>query len=163
MRLHTALRWQQNINQASNSQQTPHSLPSRASYGVSNMRILEENWPCHNGTTLYVYLDMTVHWTNLCSVLVETYFPFVSMSVSVAACLSVTYHQTDNAWSGWLVLWRWPTTSGTTGTAEIHRQGLGLQHTQGHSHRLTLSGISQTTFSNASSWMKMCWFWLEFH
>ena len=41
--LHTALLWQQqNINQTSNSQQTPHSSPSRVSYGVSIMRILKK-------------------------------------------------------------------------------------------------------------------------
>ena len=38
--LHTALRWlQQNVNQTSNSQQTPHTLPSRVSYGVAIMSI----------------------------------------------------------------------------------------------------------------------------
>ena len=39
----TALRWQQqNINQTSTSQQTPHTSPSQASYGVSIMRILKK-------------------------------------------------------------------------------------------------------------------------
>ena len=37
--LNTALRWQQqNLNQTSNSQQTPHTSPSRVSYEVSVMR-----------------------------------------------------------------------------------------------------------------------------
>ena len=41
--LFMALRWQeQNLNQTSNSQQTPHTSPSRASYGVSIVRILEK-------------------------------------------------------------------------------------------------------------------------
>ena len=41
--LHTALQWQlQNINKASNSQQTPHSSPSQASYGVFIVRIWEK-------------------------------------------------------------------------------------------------------------------------
>ena len=41
--LHNALRWQQlNVNQTSNSQQTPHSSPSRARYGVAIMRILKK-------------------------------------------------------------------------------------------------------------------------
>ena len=41
--LHTALRWQQeNVNQTSNSQQTPHTSPSWASYGVSIMRKLKK-------------------------------------------------------------------------------------------------------------------------
>ena len=40
---HTALRWQQqNVKQSSNSQQTPHTSPSRASYGESFMRILKK-------------------------------------------------------------------------------------------------------------------------
>ena len=43
MVLHTALRWQwQNVDETSNSQQTPHTSPSRASYGVSVVRILEK-------------------------------------------------------------------------------------------------------------------------
>ena len=33
---------EQNLNQISNSQQTPHTSPSRASYGVSIVRILEK-------------------------------------------------------------------------------------------------------------------------
>ena len=41
--LHTALRWQwKMIDQTSNSQQTPHTSPSRASKGVSVVRILEK-------------------------------------------------------------------------------------------------------------------------
>ena len=41
--LYMALRWQQQkVNQTSNSQQTPHTSPSRASYGVSIMRIVEK-------------------------------------------------------------------------------------------------------------------------
>ena len=40
---HMALWWQQqNINETSNSQQTPHTSPSRVSYGVSIMRILKK-------------------------------------------------------------------------------------------------------------------------
>ena len=40
---HTPLRWQQqNVNQTSNSQQTPPTSPSRASYEVSVMRILKK-------------------------------------------------------------------------------------------------------------------------
>ena len=38
-----ALRWQeQNVNQTSKSQHTPHTSPSRASYGVSIVRIWEK-------------------------------------------------------------------------------------------------------------------------
>ena len=41
--LHTALQWQhQNINQTSKLQQTLHTSPSRASYGVSIMMILKK-------------------------------------------------------------------------------------------------------------------------
>ena len=41
--LHTAPWWQQQkVNQISNSQQTPHNSPLRASYGVSIMRILKK-------------------------------------------------------------------------------------------------------------------------
>ena len=41
--LHMALWWQQKcINETSNSQQTPHTAPSRASYGASIMRILKK-------------------------------------------------------------------------------------------------------------------------
>ena len=40
---HTTPRWLWlNINQTLNSQKTPHNLPSRASYGVSLVSILEE-------------------------------------------------------------------------------------------------------------------------
>ena len=43
MVLHTALQWPKlNINQSLNSQKTPHSLPSRASYGMSIVGILEK-------------------------------------------------------------------------------------------------------------------------
>ena len=51
-----ALQWQQqNLHQSQNSQQTPHTSPSRMSYGVSIMKkIYEENLPCYNGTELYV-------------------------------------------------------------------------------------------------------------
>ena len=43
MILHTALQFQlQNIHQTLNSQKTPHSSPSRASYGVSFVRIWEK-------------------------------------------------------------------------------------------------------------------------
>ena len=46
--LHRAPRWQQqNVNQTSHTQQTPHTSPSRAIY-----RNFEENWPRYNGTTL---------------------------------------------------------------------------------------------------------------
>ena len=40
--LFTVLWWQQNLNQTSNSQQTPHTSPSRASYGESIVRICEK-------------------------------------------------------------------------------------------------------------------------
>ena len=41
--LHTALRWQQqNVNQTSKSQETPHTSPWRASYEVSIMRIVKK-------------------------------------------------------------------------------------------------------------------------
>ena len=41
--LHTALQWQQqNVNEISKSQQTPHTSPSQASYGVSIMRVFEK-------------------------------------------------------------------------------------------------------------------------
>ena len=41
--LPSTLRWQwQNVNQTSNLQQTPHTSPSRASYGVSIVRIWEK-------------------------------------------------------------------------------------------------------------------------
>ena len=41
--LHSALWWKwNNISQILDSQKTPHSLPSRASYGMFLMRILEE-------------------------------------------------------------------------------------------------------------------------
>ena len=44
MILHMALRWQQhNVNQTSNSQQTPYTSSSQASYGVSIMRIKKQN------------------------------------------------------------------------------------------------------------------------
>ena len=43
MILQTVLQWQQqNVNQTLNSQQTPHTSPSRASYGVSIMRNLKK-------------------------------------------------------------------------------------------------------------------------
>ena len=55
MILHTTLQWLwQNINPISNSQKTPHTLPSRASYGVFYYENFEENWPCYNGTALYL-------------------------------------------------------------------------------------------------------------
>ena len=41
------------INQTSNSQQTPNTSPSWASYGVSIMRILKKNLPHNKGTALY--------------------------------------------------------------------------------------------------------------
>ena len=41
--LHPMLQWQQqNTNQIPNSQQTPHYSPSRASYGVSVMKLLNK-------------------------------------------------------------------------------------------------------------------------
>ena len=42
MILPSGMRWQQNINQTSNSQQTPHTSPSWASYGMSYVRIQEK-------------------------------------------------------------------------------------------------------------------------
>ena len=42
MILHSALQWQRNINQTLNSQKTPHATPSRASYGVSVVKIWVE-------------------------------------------------------------------------------------------------------------------------
>ena len=45
----------QNINYTSNSQQTPHTLPSRLSYGVCIMRIL--NKVDYDG---YIDIDNTV-------------------------------------------------------------------------------------------------------
>ena len=51
---YTLLRWQkQNIDNILNSQKTPHILPSRASYEVSTVSIVGENWPHYNDTTLY--------------------------------------------------------------------------------------------------------------
>ena len=43
----------QNVDQTSNSQQTPHISPSRASYGLSVVRILEKN----------DHVIMVPHWT----------------------------------------------------------------------------------------------------
>ena len=43
------------VNKISISQQTPHTLPFWASYGVSIVRIWEKNW-CYNGTALYFVL-----------------------------------------------------------------------------------------------------------
>ena len=41
--LHAVLQWQQqNLNQIWNTQQTPHTSPQRASYGVYFVRILEK-------------------------------------------------------------------------------------------------------------------------
>ena len=41
--LHSALQWQwQNVSQTLDSQNTPHTSPSRASYGVSFVSILEK-------------------------------------------------------------------------------------------------------------------------
>ena len=45
----TAIWQQQNLSQTSNSQQTPHTSPSRASY----VSILQKNWQRFNGTALY--------------------------------------------------------------------------------------------------------------
>ena len=49
--------------QTSNSQQTPHTQPSWATYGVAITRIFQKkNWPNYNGTALYkeVVHDITV-------------------------------------------------------------------------------------------------------
>ena len=57
--LHSAQQWHwENISQTLDSQKTPHSLPSWASYGVSFVRILEKIYrvimaPWYNGTALY--------------------------------------------------------------------------------------------------------------
>ena len=40
------------IDQTLNQKKTPHSSPSRASYGVSG-EYFEENWPCYYRTALY--------------------------------------------------------------------------------------------------------------
>ena len=54
MIFHTSLHWlTQNINQRLDSQKTLHSSSS-LSYGVSIVKIWGENWPCYNGTTLYL-------------------------------------------------------------------------------------------------------------
>ena len=56
-RFNLSLWWQKQYStQTWNSQQIPHTSPSRASYGVSIVRILGENWPRYNGTTLYFAL-----------------------------------------------------------------------------------------------------------
>ena len=70
--LQTAVRWQQhNVNQISNSQQTPHTSPSRASYGVSIMRILKKiNRAITAPHYMYRYMDLHLilshnkHYTN---------------------------------------------------------------------------------------------------
>ena len=36
------------------SQQTPHILPSRASYGMSIVRTFGENWQRYNSTVVYI-------------------------------------------------------------------------------------------------------------
>ena len=57
--LHTKLWWQhQNINQTSNSQQTPHISPTRASYGVYFMRISKKT---HRVITAPHYIYIYVH------------------------------------------------------------------------------------------------------
>ena len=38
----------------SESEQTPHISPSRASYEVPIEKNLRENWPRYNGTALYL-------------------------------------------------------------------------------------------------------------
>ena len=51
--LHSALPWQwQNETQTLDPQNTPHNSPSRTSYGVSFVMILE-NWPLYTCTALY--------------------------------------------------------------------------------------------------------------
>ena len=51
--LHSALQWQwQNKSQTLDSQKTPHTSPSRASYGVTFFKDFGENWPRYNGTAL---------------------------------------------------------------------------------------------------------------
>ena len=54
--LPSALRWQQqNINQTSKSQQTPHTSPSPASYGMSIVRIWGKKWTRYNAIVLYFF------------------------------------------------------------------------------------------------------------
>ena len=53
MRLHTIQWLEQNRNQVSKSQNTPHSSPLRASCGVSVVRVFAENWSHYNGIILY--------------------------------------------------------------------------------------------------------------
>ena len=55
MILHMIQQWlRQNMDQRLYSQETPHSSPSRASYGVSFCEDLGENWR-YNVTALYIY------------------------------------------------------------------------------------------------------------
>ena len=62
MIFHTALQWlKQNMNHSLNSQQTPHSSPLRASYGVSIVGIFEKYWSRYNGTVLYVLSQTYLH------------------------------------------------------------------------------------------------------
>ena len=57
MIFHTTLQWfKHQMNQSLFLQNAPLNLPYWARYGVSVVRIFQENWSCLNGTTISFYI-----------------------------------------------------------------------------------------------------------
>ena len=93
MVLHTALSWQQqNMDQILNSQNTPHSSPSRASYGVSLASILVELDPvitaplCTSVNASFAYSYMSMCIQLMLSLQNKVWFLWVLLLCSVSIC-----------------------------------------------------------------------------
>ena len=131
---HTSLRWQwENVDQILNSQQTPHTSPSSASYGVSSISILAKI-DCII-TVLYVYLGFW--WIFLASLVAPMGYKCVGEHQCIVGCVRI------------FILIHWPLG--------------GVTIILTHWGRDKVAAIFQTTFSNAFSWMKIYKFLLRFH
>ena len=117
---HTTQCWQGlNINETLTPQHTPHTLPSRASYGVwgklwgVTCEYFGVNGPCYNGTTLYIFRGLSSIF------LIDTtpYFPL----------LVISWLPSLGSWSTFTGLPGWPATySDVTRPGLIHSDGSNI-------------------------------------
>ena len=136
------------MNQISESQQTPHSLPSRASYGVSIVRIWEKidciitalhcTFRCCCNTVQYVIFYQALHWHSRYQTLISQKTPHSSPSwLNYVVFIVRIWEKTD----------------------QIYQHSIALTHWGWDK----MDTISQMAFSNACSWMKTHKFRLRFH